>query len=272
MIQKIMMWCLLAVGLLTSCTQKLDPNKPVYVRVETTMGDVTVMLYDDTPLHRDNFIKLCQENAYEGLLFHRIIKDFVVQGGDPASKAHEPGVLYGDGDGGYTVPAEILPNHFNKRGALIDAKESDEVNPERRSAGTQFCFIQGKKWTDEELDGIEERINNTRRTWLYYKFQARLKQENPTLAQTDMADELHMQTTLLVEDTLSTLEPMRIPEEHREVYRTLGGSPHLDGSVTIFGEVVEGLDIVEKISLVETDKNDRPLQDVIVLKTKVFQK
>ena len=179
MIQKIMMWCLLAVGLLTSCTQELDPNKPVYVRVETTMGDVTVMLYDDTPLHRDNFIKLCQENAYEGLLFHRIIKDFVVQGGDPASKAHEPGVLYGDGDGGYTVPAEILPNHFNKRGALIDAKESDEVNPERRSAGTQFCFIQGKKWTDEELDGIEERINNTRRTWLYYKFQTRLKQENP---------------------------------------------------------------------------------------------
>ena len=133
MIHKIMMWCLLAVGLLTSCTQELDPNKPVYVRVETTMGDVTVMLYDDTPLHRDNFIKLCQENAYEGLLFHRIIKDFVVQGGDPASKAHEPGVLYGDGDGGYTVPAEILPNHFNKRGALIDAKESDEVNPERHS-------------------------------------------------------------------------------------------------------------------------------------------
>ena len=155
---------------------------------------------------------------------------------------------------------------------LIDAKESDEVNPERRSAGTQFCFIQGKKWTDEELNKMEERINNTRRTWLYYRFQARLKQENPALSQAEMADELHMQTTLLVEDTLSTLDPLRIPEAHREIYRTLGGSPHLDGSVTVFGEVVEGLDVVEKMSLVETDKNDRPVKDIVIRSTHVFQK
>ena len=147
---------LLVLFTLASCADKpLDPSKPVYVTVKTTMGDVTVMLYDDTPLHRDNFIKLCQSGEYEGMLFHRIIKDFVVQGGDPASKAHEPGVLYGDGDGGYTVPAEILPNHFNKRGALIDAKESDDVNIERASAGTQFCFVQGKKHTDAELDEKE---------------------------------------------------------------------------------------------------------------------
>lgn len=115
---------------LVACGDKpLDPNKPVYVKIKTTMGDVTVLLYDDTPLHRDNFIKLCQSNEYEGMLFHRVIKEFVVQGGDPESKAHEPGALYGDGDGGYTVPAEILPNHFNKKGALIDAKEIDAVNP-----------------------------------------------------------------------------------------------------------------------------------------------
>ena len=212
------------------------------------------------------------ENAYEGVLFHRVIKDFVVQGGDPNSKAHEPGVLYGDGGGGYTVPAEILPNHFNKRGALIDAKDGDDVNPERESAGTQFCFIQGKVWNDEELDGIEERINNTRRNWLYYVFQSRLKKQHPELADEAHADELHMQASLLLEDTLAQLKPLVIPEEHRQVYRTVGGSPHLDGSVSIFGEVVEGFDIVEKISLVETDKNDRPLQDVIILKTKVFQK
>ena len=113
---------------LVACGDKpLDPNKPVYVKIKTTMGDVTVLLYDDTPLHRDNFIKLCQSNEYEGMLFHRVIKEFVVQGGDPESKAHEPGALYGDGDGGYTVPAEILPNHFNKKGALIDAKEIDAV-------------------------------------------------------------------------------------------------------------------------------------------------
>ena len=142
----------------------------------------------------------------------------------------------------------------------------------RESAGTQFCFIQGKVWNDEELDGIEKRINNTRRNWLYYVFQSRLKKQHPELADEANADELHMQTSLMLEDTLAQLQPMVIPEEHRQVYRTIGGSPHLDGSVTIFGEVVEGLDIVEKISLVETDKNDRPLQDVIVLKTKVFQK
>ena len=137
---------------LVACGDKpLDPNKPVYVKIKTTMGDVTVLLYDDTPLHRDNFIKLCQSNEYEGMLFHRVIKEFVVQGGDPESKAHEPGALYGDGDGGYTVPAEILPNHFNKKGALIDAKEIDAVNPERASAGTQFCFVQGKVLDDKEL-------------------------------------------------------------------------------------------------------------------------
>ena len=178
------------------------------------MGDVTVKLYDDTPLHRDNFIKLCQENAYEGVLFHRIIKDFVVQGGDPTSVAHEPGVLYGDGDGGYTVPAEILPNHFNKRGALIDAKEIDDVNPERASAGTQFCYIQGKRWTDAGLDSMEVRINQIRKNWLVSVFKHRL----------------------------------------------------------VWGEVVEGFDIVEKMSLVPTDENDRPLEDVIILKTKVFNK
>ena len=226
---------------LVACGDKpLDPNKPVYVKIKTTMGDVTVLLYDDTPLHRDNFIKLCQSNEYEGMLFHRVIKEFVVQGGDPESKAHEPGALYGDGDGGYTVPAEILPNHFNKKGALIDAKEIDAVNPERASAGTQFCF--------------------------------ELKKQDPSLAADSLENELHARASILVEDTLAVLGPVVIPAERREIYKTIGGVPHLDGSVTIFGEVVEGFDIVEKISVVKTDKNDRPLHDVMIKSTKVFQK
>lgn len=264
---------LLVLFTLASCADKpLDPSKPVYVTVKTTMGDVTVMLYDDTPLHRDNFIKLCQSGEYEGMLFHRIIKDFVVQGGDPTSKAHEPGVLYGDGDGGYTVPAEILPNHFNKRGALIDAKESDDVNIERASAGTQFCFVQGKKHTDAELDEKEARINQIRRNWLYYKFLDRLKKEDPSLATDLMETELTNRALIMVEDTLAELGPYVIPAEHREVYKTVGGVPHLDSSVTIFGEVVDGFEIVEKMSLVKTDKNDRPLRDVMIKSTKVFQK
>lgn len=265
--------CLFSLFLLVSCGEKpLEKGKPVYVEISTTMGDVTVMLYDDTPLHRDNFIKLCKENAYEGVLFHRIIKEFVVQGGDPTSKAQEPGVLYGEDGGGYTVPAEILPKYFNKRGALIDAKEGDDVNPERASAGTQFCFVQGKVWDDKGLDSMETRINQIRRNWLYYKIRKELKEKFPEYASPDKEKDLHAEASILLEDTLATLPAVTIPAEQREVYKTIGGTPHLDGSVTIFGEVVEGFDIVEKMSLVETDKNDRPLKDVIVLKTKVFQK
>lgn len=258
---------------LTNCSEKpLDPNKPVYVTVKTTMGNVTVMLYDDTPLHRDNFIKLCQSNEYEGVIFHRIIKEFVVQGGDPTSKARVPGALYGDGDGGYTVPAEILPHYYNKKGALIDAKEIDADNPERLSAGTQFCFVQGKVLNDKELDEKEARINEIRRNWLYHKFRKQLTTEDPSLADELREDELHTQASIMLMDTLEELGPVVIPDDRREVYKTIGGVPHLDGSVTIFGEVVEGFDIVEKMSLVATDKNDRPIQDVIIKSTKVFQK
>lgn len=260
---------LLVLFLLASCADKsLDPSKPVYVMIETTMGDVTVALYDDTPLHRDNFIKLCQSGEYKDVLFHRVIKEFVVQGGDPESKKHEPGALYGDGDGGYTVPAEILPHHFNKRGVLIDAKESDQFNTERASAGTQFCFVQGKVYNDAELDQIETRIQDIRWKWLYYKFKKEVKEKNPAFSPNDVEAE----ATTLLEDTLVMLGKAVIPEEHREVYRTLGGVPHLDGSVTIFGEVVEGFDIVEKISLMKTDTNDRPLTDVMIKGTRVFQK
>ncbi len=258
--------------LLTSAcgSSSLKPGEPVYVTITSTMGDVTVRLYDDTPLHRDNFIKLCRENAYEGVLFHRIIKDFVVQGGDPTSVAHEPYVLYGDGDGGYTVPAEIVPTHFNKRGALIDAKESDDVNPERASAGTQFCYVQGKVWDDAGLDSMEVRINKIRTNWFRSIFLHRLVKQQPELK--EQPDRLEAAVQQLLADTLAQIPPYRIPEEQRAVYKTEGGTPHLDGSVTIFGEVVEGLDIVEKMSLVETDDNDRPIEDVIILKTKVFNK
>lgn len=264
---------LLIFFVLSSCVEKpLDMSKPVYATIKTTMGDVTVLLYDDTPLHRDNFIKLCQSDEYDGMLFHRIIKEFVVQGGDPESKAHKPGALYGDGDGGYTVPAEIRSNHFNKKGALIDAKEVDADNPERASAGTQFCFVQGKVLTDDELAQKEVRVNEVRRNWLYYKYMAQIKKENPALLADSMQTELSNQALIMVEDTLAELGFYTIPADRREVYKTIGGVPHLDGSVTIFGEVVEGFDIVEKMSEVKTDKNDRPLNDVIIKSTKVFQK
>jgi peptidyl-prolyl cis-trans isomerase B (cyclophilin B) len=270
--RQVLFTALCASCLLLSCGEKaLDPDKPVYVTVNTTMGNVTVLLYDDTPLHRDNFIKLCQSGEYEGVIFHRVIKNFVVQGGDPESKAREPEVLYGNGFGGYTVPAEILPHYFNKRGVLIDAKEVDAENPERESAGTQFCFIQGAVMTDELLDQTEVRINEIRRNWLYHKILKQLSEEDQA-PEDSLQLSLSDRATILLTDTLGQMEPLVIPAERREIYKTIGGSPHLDGSVTIFGEVVEGLDIVEQISLVKTDDNDRPLRDVVVKSTKVFQK
>jgi len=144
----------------------------------------------------------------------------------------------------------------------------DDVNPERVSAGTQFCFVQGKIHTDEELDQREQRINDIRRNWFYHKFKAELTKADPDLA----PDSLEIAASCMVMDTLEVLGTYKIPAERREYYKTTGGVPHLDGSVTIFGEVTEGLDIVEKMSLVETDKNDRPLKDVMVISTKVFQK
>lgn len=257
--------------LFAACKEEtFDPDKTVYVTISTTMGDVTIMLYDDTPLHKTNFIKLCQENMYEGVIFHRVIKEFVVQGGDPTSKAREAGVRYGDNDGGYTVPAEILPKYFNKKGALIDAKEGDDVNWERASAGTQFCFVQGSIITDEEFAGREDAINKFRRNWLYYKFRAQLKKEDPSLEDAAREDELHNLASIMVADTVDVLGPYVIPEGHRQVYKTIGGVPHLDGMVTIFGEVVEGFDIVEKISLVNTDEYDRPVTDVVIKSTRIF--
>ena len=168
--------------------------------------------------------------------------------------------------------SKLIPNSGNKRGALIDAKEVDAINLDRASAGTQFCFVQGKVLNDKELDEKEMRINEIRRNWLYYRLRDELKRSRPELAADSMESELHTEVSILLEDSLAALGPVVIPAERREVYKTIGGVPHLDGSVTIFGEVVEGFDIVERITLMKTDKNDRPLHDVMIKSTKVFQR
>lgn len=247
-------------------------EKKTYVTIKTNQGKFTLWLYDETPLHRDNFIRLCKEKAYEGLIFHRVIKDFLIQGGDPTSKNPIPGKAYGDGDGGYCVYAEINPGFFCKQGALIDAKLGDEVNPTRNSAGTQFCVVQGRTFTDEELDKTEKRMDEWRQSYLYHRARYELMLEEPQLATPDNASLLAGRALQRAKEQHEKEGPVTIPEEHRKVYREIGGTPHLDGTVTIFGELVEGQDVVEKITLMPTDSNDRPEEDVIILSTKVFHK
>jgi len=176
------------------------------------MGECIIQLYNETPLHRDNFIKLIKTKVFDGTLFHRVIKDFMIQGGDPDSKNAKPGAEIGEGTVGYTVPAEFRDSLFHKKGVLGAARDD---NAEKASSGSQFYIVQGKKFTDEQLDAVETN---------------RLK--------------------------------FKLSPEHREVYKTIGGTPHLDRNYTVFGEVVRGLDLVDKVAVVPTDPKDRPLADV----------
>jgi len=200
--------------LLSICFTASFAAKPKhqYVKIKTDLGECIIMLYNQTPLHRDNFLKLAKKKTFDGTLFHRIIKDFMIQGGDPDSKSAKPGEQLGEGSVGYTVPAEFNDSLFHKKGVLAAARDN---NPEKASSGSQFYLVQGKVFTDEQLDAAETN---------------RLK--------------------------------FKIPLWQREVYKTLGGTPHLDRSYTIFGEIVSGLAMVDAIAAVTKDIHDRPLADV----------
>jgi peptidylprolyl isomerase len=229
------------------------------VLIETRAGSIKIKLYNDTPIHRDNFLKLIKSGFYDSLLFHRVIKEFMIQGGDPTSKNAVSGALLGEGDAGYTLQAEILPNHFHHRGVLAAAREGDEVNPSRRSSGAQFYIVQGKKFTDDELKNLEVKLNGR-------NFQLLANQ----IAK-DLTDSLAKLPAKLPTDSIRNMvylkatkifKPFSFSEEQKKAYKEIGGVPHLDGAYTIYGEVIEGMDVVEKISLLPTDANNRPLQDL----------
>ncbi len=189
-------------------------NENTMVIISTPFGDMKVKLYDETPLHRDNFIKLAREGFYDGLLFHRVIQGFMIQGGDPNSKNAPAGQSLGSGGPGYTIPAEFNPDLIHKKGALSAARLGDQVNPKRASSGSQFYIVQGKPLSSSELD------NYTYRTGVSYT------------------------------------------PEQKKIYEELGGTPFLDMQYTVFGEVVEGLDVIDKIAAVRTAPGDRPIEDV----------
>ena len=204
--------------------QQKESHKGTRVEMVTNYGRIVLLLYDETPLHRDNFIKLATNRVFDGLLFHRVIEKFMIQGGDPTSKDAEPGKMLGDGTLGYNIPAEFRPELFHKRGALCAAREGDMVNPKKESSASQFYIVQGRVWNTEELDNLEKRMKR------------------------------------------------EISAEQRDVYTTIGGTPFLDGEYTVFGEVIEGMEVVDKIAAVKCDKNDRPLEDVRIEKVIVIKK
>lgn len=215
--KKILLLLIIASGL-ASCSvfQKGGKNltKVTRVRIETDSGVMIARLFNETPLHKNNFIHLVKDHFYDGILFHRVIDDFMIQGGDPTSKNAKPGESLGEGGTKKTIAAEIRPEFFHQIGALAAARESDDVNPSKASSYSQFYIVEGRVFSDAELDQVEKRFNIT------------------------------------------------IPAEHREVYKTIGGTPFLDEKYTVFGQVESGLDVIRKIASSRTDERNRPLKDI----------
>ena len=216
----------LNVGAQTLTTDSIEHE----VLLETSKGNIRVKLYNDTPIHRDNFLKLVRQGFYDGLLFHRVIPDFMIQAGDSASRHAKEGVLLGDSPEPYTLPAEIhFPAHFHRRGALAAAREGDEKNPQRASSYSQFYIVTGSIFTDDGLDIMQERLAST------------------------------------------THNTIKLTPKIKEVYRTFGGAPHLDGQYTVFGEVVEGFDVTDLIQWASRDENNRPFDDIRIIKATVVK-
>lgn len=218
---------ILAVITLFSCSSKRE----YMVRMHTTAGVIDMKLYNETPAHRDNFVKLVKECYFDSLLFHRVIPDFMIQAGDPNSKNAPRGALLGDGGPDYTIEAEFMPEkHFHKRGALAAAREGDDVNPSKASAASQFYIVWGNIFTPEQLKRLVDGYKK------------------------------------------ATGREIVLSPEQEQVYTTVGGTPHLDGEYTVFGEVVSGLEVVDAIQRVRRDRNDRPLKDIRIIKTEIIKK
>lgn len=253
------------VFLITSCAQD---KKDVVVTIKTSYGDMVAILYDETPKHKANFIKLAKEHFYDSLLFHRVIQGFMIQGGDPDSKKAQPGQNLGTGGPGYTIDAEFVPSLFHEKGALSAARMGDNVNPGKASSGSQFYIVQGTVVSQEE-------INNLRYDQMQLMTGLRKMFENPAnKALLDSLNQLYYSGDMMAyQQRLFALAPRveketglnvikEIPEERIKAYTTVGGSPHLDDQYTVFGKVIKGLDVIDKIAAVQRDGNDRPLEDV----------
>ena len=244
------------------------------ILMKTTHGDVEILLYDETPQHRDNFVKLVNEGFYDSLLFHRVINEFMIQGGDPESKNAPAGTNLGSGGPGYTVPAEFNNKFIHKKGALSAARQGDQVNPQKASSGSQFYIVQGKVYDSTELVNMTKQMDMRKMQMQIQNYL--FKPENK--AELDRARDIQMNKPDSLEIFINELkqkigyETFEYTPEQIKVYTTIGGTPFLDRDYTVFGEVLTGLEVIDKIATVATDGADRPVQDVRILSVKVIKK
>lgn len=265
-------------GVSAACSQSdmndyvMEDPRDAVVELSTSMGDVVVELFNDTPQHRDNFLKLVKDGFYDGVLFHRVIENFMVQTGDPDSKDAPAGVQLGSGDPGYTIPAEIVyPKHYHKYGALAAARTGDAMNPQKRSSGSQFYIVTGNVMSERQLENMDAKRINAE---LQGYFQNLAMQHRDSIQSLQRAgDEAGLEALRqeLIRQTEAAVNPREMSAEMKTEYSTKGGTPHLDGGYSVFGQVLKGMDVVDKIQKVETDGSDRPLEDVKILSAKVLK-
>ncbi|MDD4054925.1 MAG: peptidylprolyl isomerase [Bacteroides sp.] len=257
-------------GLGNKSKSDMTNQKDQQVKIETTLGDIVVKLYNDTPAHRDNFIKLVKDETYHGTLFHRVIKNFMIQAGDPESKNAPKDKMLGAGDVGYTLPAEfIYPKYFHKKGALSAARQADQVNPEKESSGCQFYIVTGEVYNDSTLNDMQQQMNSNKLNIIFNKLAQQNLQKIYALQMEKNHDGLmDLQNELIAQaEAMANEQPdFEFTPEQKEAYTTVGGTPHLDNEYTVFGEVVSGLDVVDKIQEKKTNSSDRPEEDIKIVK------
>ena len=249
-------------------------KKMTKVKLETTLGDIVVELYNETPQHRDNFIKLVKSGYYDGVLFHRVIKDFMIQTGDGNSKNAGPETTLGDGDPGYTIEAEfVYPKYFHKRGALAAARTGDQVNPERRSSGSQFYIVTGKIFSSDDLKSMIKGMADMKKQEVFRRLVtensakiSQLQEAQDTAGLQALQNEFIQQTEAEV-----AKENFSFTDEQINAYTSVGGAPHLDGQYTVFGEVISGMDVVDKIQNTTTGRQNRPTVDIKIVKARIVE-
>jgi cyclophilin family peptidyl-prolyl cis-trans isomerase len=249
------------------------------VELVTDKGPVIFRLYDETPLHRNNFLKLVNQSFYDSIIFHRVINNFLIQTGDPESRNALADASLGNGELPYVIPAEINKQYFHKRGAVNAARTGDLENPDQASSSTQFTFIQRKALSDSLIDVGEKRINyylaynKVVRNPVNQNLVRKMRELGAIEAKKDSLSILEQKLNEMVKVEMAEMVPYRIPEKQRQVYRTIGGSPHLDQNYTVFGEVLKGMDVVDQIAGVETRKtDDRPVKDVRIIKVQLIKR